>query len=454
MKNMTFKESLMADEKKLRELSQRVVEMAVKAGADECEVSVGGARGLSVSSRDGEVENIEFNRDNGMEITVFKNHCRGNSSTSDLNLSAIEDCVNSAISIASYADEDDCAGICDKDLQCTQFLDLELCHEPLGDPDVAVKQACMLDKKALCETGNGIKGSDGASFDSYVYNNAFANSNGFSAVKSSSSSYLSLTLIGEASGRMQRGSGYSINRDYTKLDSPENILNEAKRETLDKLNRRPVKTGKYNIIFRRGAAVSLWGNLISAISGGAVYRKSSFLCEALGKRILPEFLTIHENPFIKGGLGSANFDSEGVRTAESDIVANGVLKQYLLSSYSSRKLKLKSNGHAGGIYNWFIGTDTEHARDFDELLKEVGEGLVITSLMGQGVDLVSGNYSRGATGFYFKNGERVHAVEEITVAGNLGDIFGNIALIGTDVDERYKIKTGSILVPQMTVSGS
>ena len=306
---------------------------------------------------------------------------------------------------------------------------------------------------ACAALGSGIKGSDGSSFDSHVYSSAFANSNGFSAVKSSTLSSLSLTLLGEADGKVQRGSGYSISRDYTKLDSLERMLDEAREKTLDKLNARPVRTGKYNVLFRHGAAVSLWGNLVSAISGGAIYRKSSFLCDALEQRILPEFLTIYENPFISGGLGSANFDNEGVRTSQSDIVKSGVLKQFLLASYSARKLKMKSNGHAGGIYNWFVTPDAAHSRDFEDLLAEVGEGLVITSLMGQGVDLVSGNYSRGATGFYFKDGKRVHAVEEITVAGNLKDMFAHIALIGTDVDERYKLRSGSVLIPSLAVSG-
>lgn len=449
-----FSQDLSAQEDKLKKIASEVVGRAVAAGADECAVTLGGARGLSVSSRDAEVENIEFNRDNGLDLTVYLHHCRGSASTTDLSAGALQECVNSAVAIASYADEDPCAGICDRELLCTDFKDLALVGTLLSNPDKAVSRAVELESLALSQRSGGIRSSDGAGFECTLYTSATANSHGFCAACSSTSCYLGLTLLGEADGRMQRGSGYSVSRSVDGLWSREDIVREAQERTLGKLGARPVKTGRYNVIFSRGAAISLISNLVSAISGGPVYRRMSFLCGALNTQILPEYVSIREDPWIPGGLGSANYDSEGVRTQPAQLVENGVLREYLLSSYSSRKLGMKSNGHAGGIYNWFVEFASPRCCSFDQLLKETGEGLVITELMGQGVDLVSGNYSRGAAGYYFRNGVREYPVEEITIAGNLRDMFAALAKCGTDVDERYKIRCGSLLVPEMSVSGT
>jgi len=245
----------------------------------------------------------------------------------------------------------------------------------------------------------------------------------------------------------------TLNESEERMEMAAMFLDEALANTLEKLNSRKVATGKYNIIFTKSAVLSLWGHLSSAISGGMIYRKRSFLCDALGSKIFSDKISIHEDPFVIKGNASRNYDSDGVRVSASDIISDGVLEQYLLSTYSSRKLKTRSNGHASGIHNWFIDFKGEK-RSFKELLKDVGDGIVVTGLMGQGVDMVSGNYSRGAEGYYFKNGEFVHAVDGITIAGNLKDMFLNICAMADDVDERFKVKTGSLLIPNMSVSGT
>lgn len=449
----SFFEDLKNNEDRLQEIASSVVKFARDSGADECEVSVGGVKGLSVSSRDMEVENIEYNKDNGLDVTVYLNGRRGNASTTDLSKNALHDCVKSAISIAGYSDKDPCAGVADKDLICREFKDLDLVFENDVDADYAADFAISLEKEVKTRNSSGIKKSDGASFDSTLYTGVIANSNGFCHARSQSSVSSSIVLLGESDSKMQRGSGFTVARELKDLYSKEKIVDEAVKKTLSKLNASTVPTGKYNVIFSEGAAVSLWQIFAGAITGGALYRRSSFLCDKLNKQVFPEFVTIHEDPFIKKSIGARCYDADGVRVCSSDIVRNGVLQEYLLATYSGRKLNLKSNGHASGIHNWFIsfGTDIEYA--FDELLGKAGEGVVITDLMGQGVDMVSGNYSRGAAGYYFKDGKFVHAVDEITIAGNLKDMFMNMAAIGKDADERYKIRTGSILIPDMTVSG-
>lgn len=449
----SFFEDLKKNEERLQEIASSVVKYAKENGADECEVSVGGVKGLSVSSRDMEVENIEYNKDNGLDVTVYLNKKRGNASTTDLSADALHDCVKSAISIAGYSNEDPCAGVADKDLICTEFKELDLVFENDVDADFATDFAISLEKEAKAKKANGIKKSDGASFDSTLYTGVIANSNGFCHARSQSSVSSSIVLLGESYNKMQRGSGYTIARELKDLYSKDQIVDEAIRKTLSKLNAKSVPTGKYNVIFSEGAAVSLWQIFAGAISGGALYRRSSFLCDKLNEQIFPEYVTIHEDPFIKKSIGARCYDADGVRVSAADIIKKGVLQEYLLGTYSARKLNLKSNGHASGIHNWFISFGADREYDFDALLNKAGEGIVITDLMGQGMDMVSGNYSRGAAGYYFKDGKFVHAVDEITIAGNLKDMFMNMDAIGKDIDERYKIKTGSILIPNMTVSG-
>lgn len=448
----SFKKDLASEESRLENVSSDVVKFALDNGADECEVNIGAVKGLSVSCRDQDIENIEFNRDNGMSITVYKDKRSGAVSTNDLSLESIHEAVLSAINLAKYSDPDPCSGLCDKDLICDSFKDLNLVFENNVDADFAASKALELDKMAEDQKVKGIKKSDGSSFSSYLYTTVISNSNGFTKARSSSSVSADITMLGESDGKMQRASGSSIARSIEDIYTSQRILDEAYEKTLLKLNSRKIATGKYNVIFTRSAVQSLWGSFSSAISGGALYRNRSFLCNYLGKQVLSDKISIYEDPFVLKGLGSRNYDSDGVRVTASDIVKDGMLEQYLLATYSSRKLGLKSNGHASGIHNWYISFK-DGTCSFDELLSKAGEGVVVTGLMGQGIDLVSGNYSRGAEGYYFKDGKFVHAVDGITIAGNLKDMFLNMEAMADDFDERYKIQTGSILIPDMTVSG-
>lgn len=447
-----FYAAIAKEEQRIKSIAQQAVEYAEKLGADEAEATIGLQKGLSVSTRRAEVENIEFNKNRGLDITVFKDKKRGNASTTDFSADAIKACVEAAISLSAFTDADPCAGIADKDDLCTKEQDLQLAYPLMEDADKVLALALETEKIVLKDKIDGIKDSDGASCETSLVIKALANTHGFVKSKVRSANFLGLTLLGDDGSKMQRGSGYSTNLDFIKLKDPHAVAEEAISRTLEKLYAKKLATGTYNVIFSKGAMMSLWGHLLSAISGGAVYRKTTFLHDSLHKEILPEFITVHEDPFIVGGLASGNFDGEGVQARTADIIKNGILEEFLLSSYTARKLGMKTNGHAGSVYNLIVNSDRGTV-SLEEMMKEAGSGIVITDLMGQGVDLLTGNYSRGAAGFYFANGERQHAVEEITVAGNLKDMFKNIALVGNDYDERFKIKSGSILIPGMTISG-
>lgn len=449
-----FMHEIRKREVELEQTASETVKAVLKKGADQCSVYIGGNSGLSVSARDNSIENIEFNRGNGLSISVYRGHRRGSSSTTDLRPDAIRACIDSAIDIAGFADEDPCAGVADPDLLCREFRDLKLLYPGFATLDQAAEIAVKLDKLGWEHKAGDIKGSDGSSAEASVYTGCYADSHDFCHASSSSFCSIGLTLLGEHNGNMERGSGFSVARQIDGLTSAEQIVDEALAETLGKLGAKPVKTGRYNVVFSKSAAQSLIGTLAQALRGGALFRRTSFLCEELGKQIMPDYVSIHEDPFIEGGLGSGNCDGEGVRANPSDIIAGGVLKSYLLASYSARKLGMKSNGHASGIYNWDVRFDSGHSLPLDELLERAGEGIVVEDLMGQGTDLASGNYSHGASGYYFKNGRRVHPVSGITIAGNLKDMYMHLALMSDRFDPRYRVHTGALLVTGMTVSGS
>ncbi len=448
----SFSENIKKTENNLVNLASSVIADAQKCGADESELSIGSGKGISVSCRDADIENIEFNKDKSLQITVYKDKRSGSASTNDLSEKSLHETVLSALNIASYADRDEFSGLCDADLVCRKFKDLNLCFDNGQDTDFAIKNALNLDKMILENPNSNIKKSDGSSFSNSYFTSVIANSLGFSQANSQSIVSCGLTLLGESREKMQRASGMSIARNIDDLYTMDRVFNEALERTLLKLNSRKIKTGIYNVIFTRGAVRSLWGHLFEAISGGHIYRKSSFLLNQLGKKILPDEVTIFEDPFIPKGFASRNYDADGVAVQQSEIVTNGILNEYLLATYSSRKLKLKSNGHASGIHNCFIKFKNQNYT-FDELQKNVGEGIVITGLMGQGVNIINGNYSRGAEGYYFKDGEYQYAVDGITVAGNLKDMFLNMTAIANDIDERYSLKTGSIFIPGLSISG-
>jgi PmbA protein len=434
--------------KALEQAVTQALELAAQR-SDGAEVAVTKTTGISVSTRYGEVENVEFNSDGALGITVYHQNRKGSASSTDLSPEAIDRTVQAAIDIARYTSPDPCAGVAEKDLLAFEAPDLELFHPAEIDPEQAIELAARAENSAL-KVDKRITNTEGGSFNSHYGIKVFGNSHGMLQSYCSSRHSLSSCVIGEENGSMERDYAYSISRELDALKSPEWVGAECARRTLARLAPRKLSTMKAPVIFAPEVATGLFGHLVGAISGGAVYRKSTFLLDALGQQILPDWLTIEEHPHLLKGLASTPFDSEGVATRQRDIVKDGVLQQWLLTSYSARKLGLHSTGHAGGIHNWRIAG---HGLDFDGMLKEMGTGLVVTELMGQGVSAITGDYSRGAAGFWVENGEIQYPVSEITIAGNLKDMWRNIVTTGDDIETRSNIQCGSVLLPEMKIAG-
>lgn len=439
-------------------LAQKAVEIAIAKGADQAKVSIFAGKGIEVTSRHCEIDLIEFNQDQSMSIVVYQDHRTGSASTSDLSLESITAAVEAALALCQYTSPDEFAGLCDPDVMY-QAKDsdkqLNTVFESLEDTDQIVKEVLNLERMGAeaVAADPRLKSTDECGYENVYSVETLATSHGFlnSAINSRTEKYL--MLVGEQDGLMQRASGYGVSPDPKKMRTDEQILAESIERTVGKLGARKMPTGVYPVIFTPNTAESLISHFKSAIAGYAIYRKSSFLVDHLGKAVFPEFLQIFEDPWNDQFYGACLFDGDGVASRPMDIVKDGSLKEYLLGTYSARKLNMKCNGHNSSGYPWFITADPEHTRSVEELLKEVGTGLVVDSLIGQGVNVVSGNYSRGASGYFFENGQRQYAVDEITIAGNLKDMFANIALIGNDYDERKRTQVGSLLIPNMTISG-
>lgn len=417
--------------------------------SDGAEVAVSKTTGIGVSTRYGEVENVEFNSDGALGITVYHQNRKGSASSTDLSPEAIARTVQAALDIARYTSPDPFAGVAEKELLAFDAPDLDLFHPAEVTPDEAIEWAARAEQAAL-KTDKRISNTEGGSFNSHYGIKVFGNSHGMLQSYCSSRHSLSSSVIAEANGDMERDYAYTISRDINELKTPEWVGEECARRTLSRLSPRKLSTMKAPVIFANEVATGLFGHLVGAIAGGAVYRKSTFLLDYLGKQILPEWLTIEEHPHLRKGLASTPFDSEGVRTERRDIVKEGVLMQWLLTSYAARKLGLKSTGHAGGIHNWRIAG---RGLSFEQMLKEMGTGLVVTELMGQGVSGITGDYSRGASGFWVENGEIQYPVSEITIAGNLKDMWRNIVTVGDDIEQRSNIQCGSVLLPEMKIAG-
>ncbi|EGQ9933525.1 TPA: metalloprotease PmbA [Vibrio vulnificus] len=418
--------------------------------SDGAEVAINKTTGLSVSTRMCEVENVEFNSDGALGITVYRGQRKGSASTSDLSEKAIEQTVLAALDIAQYTSEDPCAGPAPAELMVKEIPDLDLFHPDTPDPDYAAKMAIAAEDHALNYSAK-IKQSDGASYDSHYGVRVYGNSHGLLASYASSRHSISCCVIGEGkNGEMERDYSYTVARHRDDMWRPEQVGREAAQKTIERLDARKLKTGKYPVMFAADVATGLIGHLVMAISGGNLYRKSSFLLDHLGKQVLPEWFNISERPHILRGLASSPFDSEGVCTQDREIITDGVLATYLLTSYAARKMNMTPTGHAGGIHNWFVQST---GQDFQQMLKELGTGLLVTEVMGQGVNVVTGDYSRGAAGFWVENGELQFPVSEITIAGNLKEMFQQIVAVGSDVETRSQIQTGSILLPSMKIAG-
>lgn len=451
---MNFFDELSANEERLQAAANDAVKSALSLGADECTVTVSDVKGLNVSSRDFEVENIEFNRDSDISITVHKDSKTGYVSTTDLSREAVDECIKRAIDIASYANPDPFIGLAPEALVCRDIKTFDVVYDNQVSPDLAVQKAIELEKLAMQRKKPGIVKADGADFSTKVASIASSQSNGFSSVRSVTSVASSVSLIGEAAGKKQTGYGYSKAYDLNRLYDPERIADEAVYKTARMLNSKKVPTGRYKVIFSENTARYVWSVLCSAISGGAIYRKTSFLCDRKGELVMPEYVTLHEDPFVMGEGCSRSYDGDGVCRHQSDIIKDGVLTDYLLSVYSARKLNLETNGHAGGTTTLYPVFGDGRTMSFEDLLMTAGEGIVVTGLMGQGLNMINGDFSKGAEGYYFKDGRFVHAVDGITIAGNFKDMLRNISFMADDVDERTSVKTGSLLIEGMTVSGS
>ena len=433
----------------LRELAGQVLDLAKAAGATAAETEVSEGMGQSVSVRKGEVETVEYNKDKGIGVTVYLGQCRGHASTSDFSRDALARTVDKALAIARYTAEDDCAGLADADLLAQAVPELDLFHPWDVSVDEAVEIARASEAAAFA-VDKCITNSEGASVSTQASQFVYANSRGFVGGYPTSRQSVSCVVIAEQDGAMQRDYWYTTARAAADLDAAEAVGRRAGERTARRLNGRKLGTRQCPVLFEAPIATGLIASYVSAVSGGHLYRKSSFLLDSLGQQVFPAFVQIQERPFIAKGLASAPFDGEGVATRDRDVVKDGVVQGYFLSSYSARKLGMKSTGNAGGNHNLIVPSTGE---DFEGLLKKLGTGLLVTELLGHGLNMVTGDYSRGAAGFWVENGEIAYPVEEITVAGNLKDMFKGIVAIGSDVETRGSRQVGSILIGNMTVAG-
>ncbi len=433
----------------LKTIVQTLLDEAREQGASAAEAGLSQENGLSVTARLGEVETIEHHCDQGLGVTVYFGQRKGSASTTDLSPYSIKETVAAACSIARYTSADEYAGLPEQELLATRFPDLDLNHPWAISADEAIALAIECEDAARSYHSD-ISNSEGATVNTHQGIRVLGNSLGFLQGTLSTRHSLSCSVLAERGGSMQRDYWYSVARNAADLERPADVGKKAAERTVRRLDARSLSTRQSPVLYSAEVAGGLLGSFIGAISGGALYRKSSFLLDALDKQIFPEFIRIHELPFLKGALGSAAFDGEGVATQERDIVSGGVLRGYVLNTYSARKLGLASTGNAGGVHNLTIDPGL---LDFEGMLKALGTGLLVTELMGQGVNMVNGDYSRGAAGFWVENGQIAYPVEEITIAGNLEDMYRNIIAVGTDVDFRSNIRTGSILLESMAIAG-
>jgi PmbA protein len=440
---------------RLADLSQRLLDACRARGASQAEVSCSEERGLNVNVRMGAVETVESTRDRGISVTVYFGRRKGSASTADLRASSLESTVDQACAIARHTEDDPAAGLADADRMARpeadgRWPDFDGWHPWRLDADRAVDLALACEAAGR-EADARIANSDGASVGSGESIGVYANSHGFVGGERSTHHSIGCALIAGHGEAMQRDGWYSVALAEEDLEAPVDIGRHAARRAAARLAPKPLATGTYPVLFAADVARSLIGHLLGAVSGGALYRRASFLVDSVGERLFPEWLSIRERPYLARGLRSAAFDAEGVATRDSALVADGVLERYLLGSYSARKLGLESTGNAGGVHNLEVAAN---AGTLESQLRDMGRGLLVTELMGQGVNAVTGDYSRGAGGFWVEDGVISHPVDGITIAGNLRAMFGAIEAVGSDVDPRSHIRTGSILVGRMTVAGA
>jgi len=445
-------------QQQLRELAADVLRIAKQKGASDAVVELSEGQGLSVSVRKGQVDTIEQNKDKGIGVTIFLGQGRairrGNASTSDFSLKSLQQTVDAAYDIARFTAEDDCAGLPDEDTLELSPNDLDLFHPWPINADQAVQIALSCEAAAFA-VDKRITNSEGAAVHAQQSHFVLANSRGFMGGYPYTRHSISVSPIAGRGKHMQRDDWYSSDRNPEKLAAPEAIGRYAAERALARLNARQLDTRKCPVLFEAPLAAGLLGAFVQAVSGGALYRKSTFLTDSMGTQVFGSDIRIVEDPLIPSATGSAPFDEEGVRVQARDVVSAGVVQGYFLSTYSARKLGMKTTGNAGGSHNLqLLSSRTRANDDFVAMLKKMGSGLLVTELMGHGINYVTGDYSRGASGYWVENGVIQYPVEEITIAGNLRDMFKDIAAIGSDVLVRGTKSTGSILIGNMTIAGA
>lgn len=436
---------------RLSQVAADVLRQAQLLGASQAEVGINIDAGLNVNVRMGEVETVEHTRDRGVAVTVYLGQHKGTASTADIRPESIRTTVEQAIAIARYTEADPCAGLADPTRMAKTVRDFDQWHPWALSADAAISIGLRAEQAGR-DVDARINNSDGASVSSSASLSVYANSHGFVGAGRDTRHSISVALLAEDEQGMQRDYWYSTALAATDLEAAEAIGQRAAARTLARLSPQKIATTTAPILFAPELARSLIGSLISAVSGGALYRRASFLLDSIGTQVLPTGLSIHEDPWLLKGFASCWFDGEGVATAPNTLVADGVLQRYVLGSYSARKLGLASTANAGGIHNLVV--QAKETRSFEQLLAQMHRGLLVTELMGQGLNLVTGDYSRGAAGFWVEGGKIAYPVDEVTIAGNLRQMLAGIVGVGSDVDPRSHLLCGSLLIEQMTIAGA
>jgi PmbA protein len=433
----------------LKAVAAQAVELARRHGADQAEVGASYEEGLSVTVRMGELESVERQRDRGLAITVYRGSRKGSASTTDFSPTSVEDTVRKAMSIGSFTAADEYAGLADAELMASGDLDLDLYFPWAVDVEQATELA-LRGENAARGLDPRIANSEGASVSSSVGQRVYANSHGFLGGYPTSTHSMSCSVLAKSADSLERDYWYTVSRHPEDLETAEMVGEEAARRALQRLDARTLSTRKVPVLYPAELAKGLFGHLVAALRGTAQYRRASFLLDAVGEQVLPSFVEIDEDPWIPRALASAPFDAEGVATRRRRLVEHGVLQGYVLSSYSARRLKLPTTGNAGGIHNLIVKPT---AGTLADLIKDCSEAFVVGELLGQGVNTVTGDYSRGAAGFWVERGEIAHPVHEVTIAGNLKDLFREIQAVGSDVDVRGTVRCGAVRVDGLTLAG-
>ncbi|QBR83949.1 metalloprotease PmbA [Legionella israelensis] len=441
---------LVQSTKQLKTLMQEVLSRALQQGATEAAVSVNHDQGFSTDVRMGQVETVAFGEDKGIGLTVYYGHRKGSASSTDTSSEAIDALVKAACDIARISAEDPCFGLADKELLTNDYPQLELYHDWNITPAEAIEMALACESDALA-ADKRIVNSDGVSVSTSSVHYGYANTKGAEGIVHGTRHGVSCSLIAKLKDEMQRDYDYTTARRAEDLLPAKKLAESAVDRALSRLGAKQIKTQKIPVVFSSRISSGLFSSFISAISGSNLYRKNSFLLNACGQRIFPSFISIYEQPHLPWGLGSASFDSEGVPTRRNEFVKEGQLCQYVLGSYAARRLGLQTTANSDGVHNLTI---SPNAGELEDILKIMGRGLLVTELMGQGVNILTGDYSRGASGFWVEDGKIQFPVEEVTIAGNLKTIFQQIRAVGTDINPNIATRCGSVLIEEMTVAGS